>query len=76
MVLQNFWVKDHRQIYLLGNPFVWLLSTTSVLLYLAVRAILILRDKRGYQDFNHSKIRLLFASIQSLNDSDRSSDQI
>ncbi|KAF5386295.1 hypothetical protein D9757_008600 [Collybiopsis confluens] len=25
----NFWVKDHRQIYLIGNPMVWWLSTLS-----------------------------------------------
>ncbi|KZO93787.1 glycosyltransferase family 39 protein [Calocera viscosa TUFC12733] len=50
----NFWVKDHRQIYLLGNPVVWYLSTLAVVLYLSARGLLILRAKRGYKDFNNS----------------------
>ncbi|EEB93667.1 hypothetical protein MPER_07642, partial [Moniliophthora perniciosa FA553] len=29
----NFWVKDHRQIYLIGNPWVWWLSTAAVFAY-------------------------------------------
>ncbi|KAG8783515.1 hypothetical protein FRC15_005025, partial [Serendipita sp. 397] len=29
----NFWVKDHRHIYLLGNPFTWWMSTLAVALY-------------------------------------------
>ncbi|BGP17531.1 hypothetical protein JCM10213_004073 [Rhodosporidiobolus nylandii] len=52
----NFWVKDHRQIYLIGNPFVWYLSTLSVLAYVAVRGLLILRAQRGYKDFAHSQV--------------------
>jgi dolichyl-phosphate-mannose--protein O-mannosyl transferase len=31
---KNFWVKENRQIYLIGNPFVWYLSTIAVALYL------------------------------------------
>lgn len=52
----NFWVKDHRQIYLVGNPMVWWLSTLSVLSYIAVRGFLILRAKRGYRDFDSTKV--------------------
>ncbi|KZV86413.1 MIR-domain-containing protein, partial [Exidia glandulosa HHB12029] len=52
----NFWMREHTQIYLLGNPFVWWLSTGSILAYAAVRALLILRAKRGYQDFNDSVV--------------------
>ncbi|CDO78273.1 Glycosyltransferase Family 39 protein [Trametes cinnabarina] len=52
----NFWVKDHRQIYLLGNPLVWWLSTAAVLAYAAVRGFLILRAKRGYRDFDSTKV--------------------
>ncbi|CAH7670957.1 dolichyl-phosphate-mannose-protein mannosyltransferase [Phakopsora pachyrhizi] len=44
----NFWVKNHRQIYLLGNPFVWWLSTASVGVYLMMKVLLILISKRGY----------------------------
>ncbi|PPQ95852.1 hypothetical protein CVT26_015982, partial [Gymnopilus dilepis] len=50
----NFWVKDHRQIYLIGNPMVWYLSTFSIAVYLFVRGILILRAKRGFRDFDNS----------------------
>ncbi|KAF8334982.1 glycosyltransferase family 39 protein [Cantharellus anzutake] len=52
----NFWVKDHRHIYLLGNPFVWWLSTSSVAVYAVARVVLVLRQKRGFQDFTNSRI--------------------
>ncbi|KAG9316967.1 glycosyltransferase family 39 protein [Chiua virens] len=52
----NFWVKDHRQIYLIGNPFVWWLGAASVISYLVVRGFLILRAKRGYRDFENTKV--------------------
>ncbi|GAA5999821.1 uncharacterized protein JCM10292_003757 [Rhodotorula paludigena] len=52
----NFWVKEHHQVYLIGNPFVWALSTLAVLSYGAVRALLILRAQRGYKDFAHSQV--------------------
>jgi dolichyl-phosphate-mannose-protein mannosyltransferase len=50
----NFWVKDHRQIYLVGNPLVWWLSTVAIAAYVAVRALLVLRAKRGFRDFENS----------------------
>ncbi|KAJ8583501.1 glycosyltransferase family 39 protein [Rhizopogon salebrosus TDB-379] len=52
----NFWVKDHRQIYLIGNPFVWWSSTASVITYMLVRGFLILRAKRGFRDFDNTKV--------------------
>ncbi|KAN0097991.1 glycosyltransferase family 39 protein [Tylopilus felleus] len=52
----NFWVKDHRQIYLIGNPFVWWLSAASIFAYVLVRGFLILRAKRGYRDFENTKV--------------------
>ncbi|KAF5337182.1 hypothetical protein D9611_003049 [Ephemerocybe angulata] len=52
----NFWVKDHHQIYLIGNPLVWYLSTLAVAAYIAVRGFLILRAKRGYRDFDNTKV--------------------
>lgn len=48
----NFWAKEHRQVYLIGNPFVWWASTGAVLAYFAARGLLMLRAKRGYRDFN------------------------
>lgn len=48
------WAKDHRQVYLLGNPFVWWLSTASVGVYVLLKILLILRRKRGYtEDMNN-----------------------
>ncbi|KAL1662924.1 glycosyltransferase family 39 protein [Schizophyllum commune] len=52
----NFWVKDHRQIYLIGNPMLWWLSTAAVLAYVTFRAFVILRAKRGYRDMDNSKV--------------------
>ncbi|KAJ6615547.1 glycosyltransferase family 39 protein [Mycena sp. CBHHK59/15] len=52
----NFWVKDHRQIYLVGNPMVWWLSTLAVFAYMTIRGFLILRAKRGYRDFDNTKV--------------------
>ncbi len=52
---KNFWVKDHRQIYLIGNPMVWYLSTAAIVFYIAVRGFLVLRAKRGFRDFENSK---------------------
>lgn len=43
----NFWAKDHRQIYMLGNPFVWWLAAASLIFYSIVKTLLILRVKRG-----------------------------
>jgi dolichyl-phosphate-mannose--protein O-mannosyl transferase len=50
-VLEYSWVDDNRQVYLIGNPFVWWTSTLAVVLYAAVRGFLILRSQRGYSDF-------------------------
>ena len=55
MVCQNFWVKDHKQIYLIGNPFVWWSSTLAAIAYVSVRGLLILRAKRGCKDFDNSE---------------------
>ncbi|KAI5117016.1 hypothetical protein M0805_001615 [Coniferiporia weirii] len=52
----NFWVKDHTQIYLLGNPTVWWLSSLAVLSYAAMRGILILRQQRGFRDFESTRV--------------------
>ncbi|EKM59006.1 glycosyltransferase family 39 protein [Phanerochaete carnosa HHB-10118-sp] len=52
----NFWVRNNRQIYLLGNPMIWWLSTASVFSYIAVRGFLILRAKRGCRDFENTKV--------------------
>jgi dolichyl-phosphate-mannose-protein mannosyltransferase len=48
----NYWTKNHRQVYLLGNPFIWYGSLCAIFVYLGARAILMLRAKRGKKDFN------------------------
>ncbi|KAF1980925.1 glycosyltransferase family 39 protein [Aulographum hederae CBS 113979] len=47
----NFWGKDHRQIYLIGNPVIWYSSTAIIGLYLAVKALAILRWQRSCNDY-------------------------
>ncbi|CAG8548855.1 10266_t:CDS:10, partial [Gigaspora margarita] len=46
----NFWSKEHRQIYLLGNPLVWWSSAFAILIFIIAKSIIILREKRGYKD--------------------------
>ncbi|CAG79559.1 Dolichyl-phosphate-mannose-protein mannosyltransferase-domain-containing protein [Yarrowia lipolytica] len=47
----NFWVKDNRQVYLLGNAPIWWLTTLSIGIFLLWKAINLLRFQRGYNDF-------------------------
>ncbi|SNX87938.1 related to dolichyl-phosphate-mannose-protein mannosyltransferase [Melanopsichium pennsylvanicum] len=53
----NFWTKDHRQIYLIGNPIVWWSSFFSILAYLSSRAFMMLRAQRGYGDLKDGRVR-------------------
>lgn len=46
----NFWGKDHRQIYLIGNPLIWWTSTLAIATYLVVKGISVLRWQRGFKD--------------------------
>ncbi|KAI8065544.1 glycosyltransferase family 39 protein [Gongronella butleri] len=43
----NFWGKDFKTIYLLGNPLVYWSASVAVFSYFAVMACLLLLDKRG-----------------------------
>ncbi|PKI84077.1 hypothetical protein MVES_002028 [Malassezia vespertilionis] len=52
----NFWTKNHRQVYLFGNPMVWWLGTASVLFYATIRVFLLLRAQRGCNDFSHTLV--------------------
>ncbi|KAG9771237.1 PMT-domain-containing protein, partial [Aureobasidium melanogenum] len=49
----NFWGKDHRQIYLLGNPAIWWPSTLAILTYAIFKVIAILRWQRGCDDYSN-----------------------
>ena len=54
---QNFWVKEHRQIYLIGNPVIWWLSSLAISACLIFRGILVLRNQRGYRDLRNREPR-------------------
>lgn len=47
----NFWGKDNRQIYLIGNALIWWSSTAAILTYVAFKALATLRWQRGYNDY-------------------------
>lgn len=48
----NFWVKDHTQVYLLGNAVVWWSITAVIVLYCVFKGLWIIRWQRGFQDFH------------------------
>ena len=48
----NFWGKDHRQIYLLGNPAIWYPSTFAILAYVIFKAVAVLRWQRSSGDYS------------------------
>ncbi len=49
----NFWGKDHRQIYLIGNPIIWWSSTSAVAIYVVFKGLSVLRWQRGYSDYDN-----------------------
>lgn len=49
----NFWGKNHRQIYLIGNPVIWWSSTLAILAYVLFKGISVLRWQRGFKDYNN-----------------------
>ncbi|KAI5812832.1 Dolichyl-phosphate-mannose-protein mannosyltransferase-domain-containing protein [Pyronema omphalodes] len=53
----NFWGKDNRQVYLIGNPLIWWTSTAAVALYLAFKGFAVLRWQRGYKDYAVTNFR-------------------
>lgn len=53
----NFWGKDNRQVYLIGNPVIWWSSTAAVAVYLAFKAFAVLRWQRGYNDYSVTNFR-------------------
>src|ERR1700722_16101342 len=46
----NFWNKEHRQVFLLGNPLTWWTSAFVLIIFVIAKLIIILRAKRGYKD--------------------------
>jgi len=53
----NFWGKDHRQIYLIGNPLIWLSSTAAIGLYVLFKALAVLRWQRNYNDYQNVQFK-------------------
>ncbi|MCJ1383266.1 hypothetical protein MMC17_006379 [Xylographa soralifera] len=49
----NFWGKDHRQIYLIGNPVIWWSSSLGIALYIVFKGLSVLRWQRGYKDYEN-----------------------
>ncbi|KAI1803714.1 glycosyltransferase family 39 protein [Daldinia bambusicola] len=49
----NFWGKNHRQIYLMGNPIVWYTSTLAVVIYVLFKGIAVLRWQRSCNDYEN-----------------------
>lgn len=49
----NFWGKEHRQIYLLGNPAIWYPSTLAIAVYVIFKGLSVLRWQRGFKDYNN-----------------------
>ncbi|KAL2269379.1 hypothetical protein VTJ83DRAFT_1563 [Remersonia thermophila] len=47
----NFWGKEHRQIYLIGNPLIWWSATAAVVLYAVFKGIAVLRWQRSCNDY-------------------------
>ncbi|EHK96454.1 putative Dolichyl-phosphate-mannose--protein mannosyltransferase 1 [Glarea lozoyensis 74030] len=50
----NFWGKDHRQIYLIGNPIIWWSSTLAILVFVAFKGLAVLRWQRGFKDYDNT----------------------
>ena len=54
----SFWGREQKHIYLVGNPVTWFMSTAAIVVYVALKGLLFLRDKRGYNDdFNGESAR-------------------
>jgi dolichyl-phosphate-mannose-protein mannosyltransferase len=49
----NFWGKDHRQVYLLGNPLIWWSSTTAIAIYVIFKGLAVLRWQRSCDDYDN-----------------------
>jgi dolichyl-phosphate-mannose-protein mannosyltransferase len=44
---------QNRQIYLIGNPFIWWTSSALIVLYVAIKGLAVLRWQRGFRDYNN-----------------------
>ncbi|PHH75845.1 hypothetical protein CDD82_4244 [Ophiocordyceps australis] len=53
----NFWGKHHTQIYLMGNPIIWWSSSLAVLVWVAFKAVALLRWQRSYDDYSNTTFK-------------------
>ncbi|KAH8802747.1 Dolichyl-phosphate-mannose-protein mannosyltransferase-domain-containing protein [Xylogone sp. PMI_703] len=53
----NFWGKDHRQIYLIGNPIIWWSSSLAIVVFVLFKGIAVLRWQRGFKDYNNTTFK-------------------
>ncbi|EQK98761.1 glycosyltransferase family 39 [Ophiocordyceps sinensis CO18] len=53
----NFWGKNHTQIYLIGNPIVWLSSTLAIVVWVLFKGIAVLRWQRSYNDYSSNTFK-------------------
>ncbi|KAJ8110928.1 hypothetical protein ONZ43_g5744 [Nemania bipapillata] len=53
----NFWGKNNRQIYLIGNPVIWWSSTLAVVVYIIVKGIAVLRWQRSLNDYSNTTFK-------------------
>lgn len=53
----NFWGKDHRQVYLIGNPVVWWSSSLAVVVYILFKGIAVLRWQRSCNDYANTTFK-------------------
>ncbi|KAI2467875.1 glycosyltransferase family 39 protein [Annulohypoxylon bovei var. microspora] len=62
----NFWGKEHRQIYLMGNPIIWYTSTLAVAIYVLFKGIAVLRWQRSCNDYSNATFKRFDYEIGTL----------
>lgn len=53
----NFWGRQHKQVYLLGNPIIWWSSSVAVAIWVVFKAIAVLRWQRSCNDYANTTFK-------------------
>lgn len=53
----NFWGKQHRQIYLIGNPLIWWSATAAVAVWALFKGVAIIRWQRSFSDYENTTFK-------------------
>ncbi|KAF5596997.1 dolichyl-phosphate-mannose mannosyltransferase [Fusarium subglutinans] len=53
----NFWGRQHKQVYLLGNPIIWWSSSVAVAIWVVFKAIAVLRWQRSCNDYSNTTFK-------------------